>query len=76
VLRGSSGGVTTAPHPVGTVMLRVDDGVGFWCLHNELECDAKAAVVLESAFNEVFVHDVRVPDSNRLGEVNDRWRNR
>ena len=25
-------------------------------------------------FNEVFFHEVRVPDSDRLGEVNDGWR--
>jgi len=27
-----------------------------------------------SAFNEVFFTDVRVPDSNRIGAVNDGWR--
>jgi len=27
-----------------------------------------------ASFNEVFLHDVRVADSNRLGEVNDGWR--
>jgi alkylation response protein AidB-like acyl-CoA dehydrogenase len=25
-------------------------------------------------FNEVFMHDVRIPDSNRVGEVGDGWR--
>jgi acyl-CoA dehydrogenase len=27
-----------------------------------------------SSFNEVFFHDVFVPDDNRLGDVNDGWR--
>ncbi|NIR40934.1 MAG: acyl-CoA dehydrogenase, partial [Actinobacteria bacterium] len=27
-----------------------------------------------ASFNEVFFTDVRVPDDNRLGEVNDGWR--
>jgi acyl-CoA dehydrogenase len=27
-----------------------------------------------ASFNEVFLHDVLVPDDNRLGEVNDGWR--
>jgi alkylation response protein AidB-like acyl-CoA dehydrogenase len=27
-----------------------------------------------SAFNEVFFSDVRIPDENRVGEVNDGWR--
>jgi alkylation response protein AidB-like acyl-CoA dehydrogenase len=25
-------------------------------------------------FNEVFFNDVRIPDSNRVGAVNDGWR--
>ena len=27
-----------------------------------------------SGFNEVFFNDVRIPDSSRVGEINDGWR--